>query len=77
MIRKLSGLAIRHCIELGYHRSVKRFRPNTDPLTSELSKRVFWVAYDIDRAAAFILGRPFGIADQMIDVEVSEARPLP
>ncbi len=63
-------MAIRHCIELGYHRSVKRVRPNTDVLTREMSKRIFWVAYDIDRAAAFTLGRPFGISDQMIDVEV-------
>jgi hypothetical protein len=63
-------MAIRHCIELGYHRSVKKFRPNSDALTSEMSKRIFWVAYDIDRTAALTLGRPFGIADQMIDVEV-------
>lgn len=68
--RKLSGIAIRHCIELDYHRSVKRFRPNADAMTGEMSKRLFWVAYDIDRAAALTLGRPFGIADQMIDVEV-------
>ena len=64
-------MAIRHCIELGYHRSAARFRPKVDPLTSEMSKRVFWVAYDIDRAAAFALGRPFGIPDEQIDVEVS------
>ncbi|KIW45567.1 uncharacterized protein PV06_03948 [Exophiala oligosperma] len=69
-IWKLSGMAIRHCIELGYHRSVERFRPNADPLTREMSKRIFWVAYDIDRAAALTLGRPFGISDQMIDVEL-------
>lgn len=69
-IWKLSGMAIRHCIELGYHRSTKRFRPHADLLTMEMSKRVFWVAYDIDRAAAFALGRPFGIPDEMIDVEV-------
>ncbi|KAI1626214.1 fungal-specific transcription factor domain-containing protein [Exophiala viscosa] len=69
-IWKLSGMVIRHCIELGYHRSVKKFRPNTDALTSEMSKRVFWVTYDIDRAAAFILGRPFGISDQVIDIEL-------
>ncbi|ETN41340.1 uncharacterized protein HMPREF1541_03275 [Cyphellophora europaea CBS 101466] len=69
-IWKLSGMAIRHCIELGYHRSAARFRPKVDPLTSEMSKRVFWVAYDIDRAAAFALGRPFGIPDEQIDVEL-------
>jgi hypothetical protein len=72
--RKLSGMAIRHCIELGYHRNAKRLRLHTNALTHEMSKRAFWVAYDIDRAAAFALGRPFGISDLMIDVEVSDPR---
>ncbi|KAH8177913.1 fungal specific transcription factor domain-containing protein [Sarocladium implicatum] len=67
---KLSGMAIRHCVELGYHRSTKKYRTTTDPLTQEMSKRCFWVAYDIDRVASFILGRPVGIADSAIDVEL-------
>lgn len=67
---KISGMAIRHCVELGYHRSVSKFRMHTDPLTAELSRRCFWVAYDIDRVAAFILGRPMGIPDDSIDVEM-------
>jgi hypothetical protein len=41
-----------------------------DPLSTEMSKRCFWVAYDIDRVAAFILGRPVGIPDDSIDVEL-------
>lgn len=75
-IWKLSGMAMRHCIELGYHRSAKRFRPHGDALTTEMSKRVFWVAYDIDRAAAFALGRPFGIPDEMIDAEVGNSHQM-
>jgi hypothetical protein len=67
---KISGMAIRHCIELGYHRSVAKYRKLTDPLSAEMSRRCFWVAYDIDRVAAFILGRPFGIPDDVIDVEL-------
>lgn len=63
-------MAIRHCIELGYHRSVAKFRPHTDLLVAEMSRRCFWVAYDIDRVAAFILGRPMGIPDDSIDVEM-------
>lgn len=62
-------MAIRHCIDLGYHRSAETFRRHADPLTKEMSKRCFWVAYDIDRAAAFILGRPVGLPDDAIDVE--------
>lgn len=69
--RKISGLAIRYCIELGYHRSAATYRKNSNPLIAEMSKRCFWVAYDIDRVAAFILGRPVGIPDDCIDAEVS------
>ncbi|OQE39808.1 hypothetical protein PENCOP_c006G01253 [Penicillium coprophilum] len=67
---KISGMAIRHCIELGYHRSAERYRKHVDPLTKEMSRRCFWVAYDIDRVAAFTLGRPVGIQDELIDAEL-------
>jgi len=63
-------MAIRHCIELGYHRNVARYRKLSTPLVAEMSTRCFWVAYDIDRVAAFILGRPVGIPDEAIDVEL-------
>jgi hypothetical protein len=68
-------MAIRHCVELGYHRSTRKYRSTADAVTQEMSKRCFWVAYDIDRVASFILGRPVGIADSAIDVEVS-AHPM-
>lgn len=71
--RKLSGMAIRQCVELGYHRSTERYRPHADALTKELSKRCFWVAYDLDCVSSFILGRPKGIPDNAIDAEVSYA----
>lgn len=61
---------MRHCVELGYHRSTERYRNSVDTLTKEISKRCFWVAYDIDLVASFILGRPAGISDSAIDVEV-------
>ncbi|KAL4966573.1 transcription factor domain-containing protein [Aspergillus stella-maris] len=67
---KISGMAIRHCVELGYHRSTECYRRNADTLTKEMLKRCFWVAYDIDRVAAFILGRPVGIPEDCIDVEL-------
>lgn len=53
----------------------RKYRRNTDLLTKELSKRCFWVAYDVDRVASFILGRPTGLPDDAIDVEVSELAP--
>ncbi|KUL84535.1 hypothetical protein ZTR_08742 [Talaromyces verruculosus] len=68
--KKISGMAMRHCVELGYHRSTERYRNSVDTLTKEISKRCFWVAYDIDLVASFILGRPSGISDNAIDVEL-------
>ncbi|CZR68640.1 related to purine utilization positive regulator [Phialocephala subalpina] len=65
----LSGLALRQCIELGYHRSARKFSLSLDPLRLEMRKRVFWCSYGIDRAASMTLGRPFGIPDQEIDIE--------
>ena len=70
--RKISGMAIRHCVELGYHRNVTKYRRLTNPVIAEMSTRCFWVAYDLDRVAAFILGRPVGIPDNAIDVEVRD-----
>lgn len=35
-----------------------------------MQRRVFWVAYNLDRIAAISTGRPFGIAEEDIDVEV-------
>ncbi|KAH7123034.1 fungal-specific transcription factor domain-containing protein [Dactylonectria macrodidyma] len=67
---RISGVAIRYCVELGYHRSVNRYRKQSNPLVAEMSKRCFWVAYDIDRVASFILGRPVGIPDDCIDAEM-------
>ncbi|CAG8907070.1 unnamed protein product [Penicillium egyptiacum] len=67
---QISGMAIRQCVELGYHRSTEKYRPRADALTKEISKRCFWVAYDLDCVASFILGRPKGIPDNAIDVEL-------
>lgn len=67
---KLSGMAVRLCIELGYHLDAEKYHRNVDPLTKEMAKRCFWVAYDIDRVAAFTLGRPVGIPEASIDVDL-------
>ncbi|KPM46480.1 hypothetical protein AK830_g220 [Neonectria ditissima] len=66
---KLAGLALRQCIDLGYHRNSKRFRSTTDPLRLELRKRVFWCAYVMETQAAVMLGRPQGIPYQEVDAE--------
>ncbi|KAF4951618.1 hypothetical protein FGADI_7395 [Fusarium gaditjirri] len=66
---KVSGLAIRQCIELGYHRGVRQFAPAANLLQQEMRKRVFWVAHGIDCTVAVRLGRPLGIPHQEIDAE--------
>ncbi|KAH7131604.1 fungal-specific transcription factor domain-containing protein [Dactylonectria estremocensis] len=66
---KLSGLALRQCIELGYHRGIKRLAPTANPLQQEMRKRVFWVAQGIDCTVALRLGRPLGIPLQEIDAQ--------
>ncbi|CAH0017046.1 unnamed protein product [Clonostachys rhizophaga] len=67
---ELSGLALRKCIGLGYHRSAKRHAPAANMLRHELRKRVFWVAQGLDCTMALRLGRPLGIPLQEIDAEL-------
>ncbi|KAL5362544.1 fungal-specific transcription factor domain-containing protein [Aspergillus floccosus] len=66
---KISGLALRQCIQLGYHRASKRLVPTANPLQREMRKRVFWVAQGIDCTIALRLGRPLGIALREVDAE--------
>lgn len=68
--RKLAGLALRQCIDLGYHRNTKHFAEPSDILHIELRKRVFWCAYVVETQAAVMLGRPLGIPYQEVDAEV-------
>ncbi|KIN08863.1 hypothetical protein OIDMADRAFT_100432 [Oidiodendron maius Zn] len=68
-IWKLSGLALRQCTELGYHRNTKRLGPTVTPLEREMQKRTFWCAYGIDCAVAITLGRPLGIPLKEVDTE--------
>ncbi|KAL2821300.1 fungal-specific transcription factor domain-containing protein [Aspergillus cavernicola] len=66
----LVGIALRLCIELGYHRSATVTRGSRGPYHVELRKRFFWCAYSFDRFISYISKRPFGIAESDIDVEV-------
>ncbi|KAF9877052.1 hypothetical protein CkaCkLH20_05318 [Colletotrichum karsti] len=64
---KLSGIALRQCIELGYHRKAGRHGKDQNMLQLEMRKRAFWCAQWIDCACALRLGRPLGI--QLFDVD--------
>ena len=77
----ISGMAVRKSIGLGYHRSSTTVRRCHGALFTQMAKRCFWVSYDIDRVASFVLGRPTAISDYAIDAEVclstqSEGWPL-
>lgn len=67
----LSGLALRQCMELGLHRKIPWSKVESDVLKSQIRNRVFWCSYNLDRAAAVTMGRPVGVADCDIDVDVS------
>ncbi|KIV78792.1 hypothetical protein PV11_06402 [Exophiala sideris] len=68
---RLSGLALRQCIEFGYHRhvNVMGMASTSTPLRTELRKRAFWCAWTVDTMAATILGRPLALQYQEVDCE--------
>ncbi|KAH6873806.1 fungal-specific transcription factor domain-containing protein [Thelonectria olida] len=68
-IWSLSGLALRQCIELGYHRSLKKISLRTNVLRLEMRKRVFWCAYQMDCASSVNLGLPLSLPIQEVDTE--------
>ncbi|PPQ68485.1 hypothetical protein CVT25_008411 [Psilocybe cyanescens] len=66
----LVGIALRLSVELGLHRKASRQARLRDPYTVELRRRIFWSAYGLDRFMALNMGRPLGIQDADIDVEL-------
>ncbi|BCS25405.1 uncharacterized protein APUU_50116S [Aspergillus puulaauensis] len=66
---KLAGQALRQCVNLGYHRSSKHLLTNISPKEQELQKQVFWSAYQMECAAAVMLGRPLSLRFEDIDAE--------
>jgi hypothetical protein len=66
----LCGLMIRQCVELGLHR-----QPRTDEKSAhmdEFKKRLFWSIYQLERRTALVLGRPFAIIDDEIDISLPQ-----
>ncbi|OAL30821.1 hypothetical protein AYO22_01441 [Fonsecaea multimorphosa] len=68
----LSGLAMRDCLELGFHREVADV---SDPLTADLRRRIFWTAYYMDRSICAALRRPFSIPDLAISAQFMSILP--
>ncbi|OCF57534.1 hypothetical protein L486_04992 [Kwoniella mangroviensis CBS 10435] len=68
---QVGGLAMRTAVELGMHRRLRsRSEREKDPIRYEMRKRVFWAVYTLDRMMSAQLGRPAGIQDRDIDVEL-------
>ncbi|WVR09520.1 hypothetical protein IAU60_006588 [Kwoniella sp. DSM 27419] len=68
---QVGGLAMRTAVELGLHRRMRsKVQREKDPLRYEMKKRVFWAVYTLDRMMSAQLGRPSGIQDRDIDVEL-------
>lgn len=64
----MSGLAIRQCLELGLH---KQRAVNASQLfTDQLRKRIFWSSFILERKTALVLGRPFSVSEDEVDVEL-------
>ncbi|WWD19127.1 hypothetical protein CI109_103585 [Kwoniella shandongensis] len=68
---QVGGLAMRTAVEIGMHRGIKsKAERERDPVRYEMKKRVFWAVYSLDRMMSAQLGRPSGIQDRDIDVEL-------
>lgn len=67
---KTVGIALRLAMELGLHRDPPR--EGLDALTLDTMRRVFWVAYSMDRSVAIALTMPFGISDGAITAKVGQ-----
>lgn len=65
---KTVGLALRLAVELGFNQDPPAGK--LDPLTLDTRRRVFWVAYSMDRTVGTVMGRPFCLSDGAIDVQV-------
>jgi hypothetical protein len=59
---------MRQCLELGLHK--QRVVEDHQVVADQSRKRLFWSVYIFERKTALVLGRPFGIASEEIDVDI-------
>ncbi|CAI6088623.1 unnamed protein product [Clonostachys chloroleuca] len=65
---KTTGAAMRLAVELGLHKDPSSSN-DLDALTLDTRRRVFWVAYSMDRSVSFALGMPPCVSDGAITTE--------
>ncbi|KAF2703725.1 hypothetical protein K504DRAFT_417739 [Pleomassaria siparia CBS 279.74] len=63
-----SRTALLIVIDHGMHRQTQSLCSLS--MASQLRKRLFWACYSFDRQISIPMGRPFGIADRDIDIEL-------
>lgn len=71
----LSRVAVSMCLELGLHRSAKKWthdRAHPNHIDIEIRKRVFWCILTLEVSLASRLGRPMSIREGDFDVEYPE-----
>ncbi|KAF6812986.1 transcription factor [Colletotrichum sojae] len=64
----LSGMALRLAVDLGMHWETEESKLRMDSETLNDRRRLWYSAYLFDRLLCITLGRPFGMADQGINV---------
>ncbi|EPE02454.1 fungal specific transcription factor domain-containing protein [Ophiostoma piceae UAMH 11346] len=71
----ISGLCMRMCVDLGFHSEtticVARSGTASDA-EADTKRRLFWVTYTFDRTLGTLLGRPFTLSDNTIDVHLPD-----
>ncbi|ERS99620.1 hypothetical protein HMPREF1624_02980 [Sporothrix schenckii ATCC 58251] len=66
----LTGIALRMCIDIGLHWETDEQRLTMDPAVLRDRRRLWYTTYQFDRFLSITLGRPFGIIDESIRVEL-------
>lgn len=71
---RMSGLAARHCLELGLHRrdTYTTLFPDLEERSAAI--RIFWTIYVLDRRWSFGTGMPFAL--QEADIESNLPKPV-
>ncbi|SPO06472.1 related to purine utilization positive regulator [Cephalotrichum gorgonifer] len=64
----VTGAAMRLVVDLGLHWETEGSKGNMDPDLLDDRRRLWWSTYLFDRMLCITLGRPFGMADQGINV---------
>jgi hypothetical protein len=67
---RMSGFAVRQCLELGLHRHETYNEIFADPEEHTTAVRTFWSVYILDRRWSFGTGMPFALQEADIDPEL-------